>query len=316
MGVPAASGYPQYSGNIINPLFAMDLLEQFYCSTIHSDISTTEYTGQLEKQGDQITFWREPEVRVRDTVKNQAIEHDTIESEPVTMVIDRAKDFSIKFSQIDEKQIQNFPKWKEAFLRRAGYRLGQAIDQDLLVEMYTNVDPRNEGITAGAISGNIDFGETGSPISLNSTNITQKLAEVHQALDELCAPKEGRFVILPPVGVTALRNSDLRAAYLTALNWSPLVNGRIPDQVMGFTIMESVNVPTVIDPSTSNRAYHIVAGTKMATAFAAQIEQTRVIEDKDEWSRFYQGLMVYGFKVLYEDALVHMYAEITGVVSP
>ena len=59
MAIPAASGYPQYSGNLINPLFSMDLLERFYASTIYSDISSTEYTGELEKGGDQITFWRD-----------------------------------------------------------------------------------------------------------------------------------------------------------------------------------------------------------------------------------------------------------------
>lgn len=29
MAVPAASGYPQYSGNLISPMFSMELLEQF-----------------------------------------------------------------------------------------------------------------------------------------------------------------------------------------------------------------------------------------------------------------------------------------------
>ncbi len=52
MAVPAAAGYVQYSGNIISPLFSMELLEQFYCSTLYSDISTVEYSGELEKCGD------------------------------------------------------------------------------------------------------------------------------------------------------------------------------------------------------------------------------------------------------------------------
>jgi hypothetical protein len=46
----------------------------------------------------------------------------------------------------------------------------------------------------------------------------------------------------------------------------------------------------------------------LATAFAAQLEDTRVIEDKDDWAKYYQGLTVYGFKVLQPDALVHIYA--------
>jgi hypothetical protein len=308
MPVPAASGYPQYSGNLITPLFSMDLLERFYASTIYSDISTTEYTGELEKAGDQITFWREPRVRVRDTTKNQPIEHDTISSEPITMTIDKAKDFSIKMSQIDEVQIQNFPTWKEKFLASAGRELAIAIDGPLMTEMYTSVDVYNQGATAGIKSQNINLGTAGAPIAITKSNVTDVLSTVHQVLDEQNAPTDNRFITMPPAAITVLRNSDLRAAYLTGLSWSPLVNGKLPDEVMGFTIMRSNLIPSVIDPTVMLRAYHIVAGVKSATAFAAQIEKTRVIEDKDDWATYYQGLTVYGFKVLYPDALVHLYA--------
>jgi hypothetical protein len=308
MSIPAASGYPQYSGNLINPLFSMDLLERFYASTIYSDISTTEYSGELEKAGDQITFWREPRVRVRDTTKNQPIKHDTISSEPITMTINQAKDFSIKMSQIDEVQIQNFPQWKEKFLASAGRELAIAIDGPLMTEMYTSVDVANQGPNAGLRSGNINLGTVGAPVVVTSANITQVFSTLHQVLDEQNAPDLERFLIVPPAGITNLRNSDLRAAYLTGLSWSPLTNGKIPDEVMGFTIMKSNLIPSVIDTGTNTRCYHIIAGVKMATAFAAQIEKTRVIEDKDDWATYYQGLTVYGFKVLYPDALVHLYA--------
>jgi hypothetical protein len=308
MGVSAASGYPQYSGSLISPMFSMELLERFYTNTVYSDISTTEYSGELEKGGDQITFWREPEVIVRDAYKNKKIEHDTINAEPVTMIIDRAKEFSIKVSHIDEKQIQNWPKWKESFLRNAGYQLAQAIDPDLMEEMYTAVAAANQGANAGAQSGSINLGEADAPLVITSDNIIEVLSWVHQVLDEAKAPRQGRFIILPPAGITALRNSDLQAAYMTGLSWSPLTNGRIPEEVMGFVIMESLNLPSETDVGTSKLAYHLIAGVKMATAFAAQLEKTRVIEDKDEWATFYQGLTVYGFKVLYPEALVHIYA--------
>jgi len=48
---------PQYSGNLISPMFSMDLLELFYCTSIYGEISTTEYSGTLEKCGDQVTFY-------------------------------------------------------------------------------------------------------------------------------------------------------------------------------------------------------------------------------------------------------------------
>lgn len=306
MAVPAASGYPQYSNSLITPLFRMDLLERFYTTTVYSDISTTEYTGDLNKGGDQITFMREPKVVVRDYDKNGKIIHDTIDGEPVTMTIDFAKTFSIKMNHIDEKQIQNFDRWKAAFLKSAGYELTRAIDPQLMTEMWTSVSAYNQGATAGLVSKNINLGVTGTPVAITSTNVVLVLSQIQQVLDEALAPREGRFIVLPSAGITVLKNSELRLAYATGLNGSPMVNGKLPDLVAGFTVLESQNVPSVMDGG--NRAYHIVAGVKMATAFAAQIEDSRVVTDKDDWANYYQGLSVYGFKVLYPDALVHLYA--------
>lgn len=308
MGIAAASGYPQYSGNLITPIFRMQLLERWYCSTLYSDISSTEYTGELNSGGDEIIFWREPKVQVRKYVKNQPIQHDTIDGEPVKMVIDQAYNFSIKMNKIDEQQIQNFDTWKAAFLKSAGIELARVIDPVLLTEMYTSAASTNQGTTAGVQSANINLGVAGAPLVITAANIVSTLALVHQVLDEACAPKEGRFVTLPPAGMTALRNSDLQKAYLTALNWSPMINGRIPETVMGFTILESMYIPRVVDSTVNKLSYHLVAGVKMATAFAATIEDSRVITDKDDWANYYQGLSVFGFKTLYGDGLVHVYA--------
>lgn len=308
MPIPAASGYPQYSNSLTTPVFRMDLLERFYDTTIYSDISTTEYTGELARGGDQITFMREPKVIVRDYQKNGKIIHDTIDGEPVTMTIDYAKTFSIKMNHIDERQIQNFDRWKAAFLKSAGYELTRQIDPQLLTAMWTGAAEFNQGATAGLISANINLGAPDAPLVLTKDNINEVLTQIHQVLDEALAPQDGRFIVLPPAGMTALLNSELRLAYATGLGKSPLLNGRLPDEIGGFMILRSINMPSVMDSGTGKRAFHIIAGVKMATAFAAQIEDSRVVTDKDDWANYYQGLSVYGFKVLYPDALVHVYA--------
>src|SRR5690606_36778342 len=119
MGIPAASAYPQYSGNVIAPIFRIQLLDRWYCSTVYSDISSTEYTGDLAKGGDQIIFVREPKVAVHKYNKIDQIQDDTIDCVPVTMTLGQAYQFSIKMSRIDEEQIQNFDAWKAGFLKSA-----------------------------------------------------------------------------------------------------------------------------------------------------------------------------------------------------
>lgn len=307
MGVPAASGYPQYSGNLITPIFQMELLERWYASTVYSDISSTEYTGELNKGGDEIIFWKEPIVQVRKYTKNEPIIHDTIDGEPIKMTVDQSYNFSVKINKIDEQQIQNWDNWRAGILKSAGLELARTIDPLLLTEMWTSAAATNQGATAGALSHNINLGTAGAPLVLTATNITDFLSYVHQVLDEAKAPKDGRFIVFPPAGLAVLRNSDLKAAYMTGLSWSPLVNGKLPDTVAGFTVLESLYLPSVIDGTVSKLCWHVVAGVKMATAFAATIEETRVITDKDDWASYYQGLSVFGFKVLYPEGLVHAY---------
>lgn len=308
MGVPAASGYPQYSGNLITPIFQMQLLERWYSSTIYSDISSTEYTGELNRGGDEIIFWREPIVQVRKYTKNEPIIHDTIDAEPIKMTVDQSYNFSVKINKIDEQQIQNWDNWRAGILKSAGLELARTIDPLLMTEMWTSASANNQGATAGAISHSVNLGAPGAPVTLDDSNITQFLSFVHQVLDEAKAPKEGRFITMPAAGIAVMRNSDLKAAYMTGLSWSPLVNGRLPETVAGFMVLESNYIPTVVDGTVSKLCYHLVAGVKMATAFAATIEDSRVITDKDDWANYYQGLSVFGFKVLYPEGIVHIYA--------
>lgn len=310
MAVPAAAGYPQYSGSIISPLFSQTLLELFYCTTVYGEISTTEYSGQLTSQGDQITFFREPEITIRDYEKGGPIIHDTIDTEPVTLTVDKAKSFSVIISQIDEKEIQLWELFRDALLKRGAYQLGVMIDTQLLGNIYASVDPNNAGATAGKISHSYNLGVTGNPAPVTSANVTQYLSYLQGVLDEQCAPRDGRYIVIPSVMFVAMLNSDLRAAYLTGMNISPLINGRLPAQVAGFDVYVSNFVPQIFDAGAGAFCYQIVAGVKSATAFAAQIDRTRIEQGPESWNRYYQGLAVYGFKVLYPKGVAALYAKI------
>lgn len=309
MAIATSSGYPQYSGNLIHPMVAADLLERFYCTTIFGEISTTEYTGDLMRCGDQITFWREPEVEIHDYKKNAPLKSDTLESCPISMTIDKAKYFNLKIDWIDEKQICNWDTWKDAFLRRASYNLGQIIDQELLNNMYAEVHPCNMGPNAGVLSQCYNLGEPGAPVALTPDNIIDALAQKCAVLDEQCIPDD-RFIILPPIAKVLLMNSPYgESCFLNCGGGeSPAVNGKLPGQLLGMDVYISNNAPKVKDAGTNQDAYWIMFGHRSATAFASQIEETRVIEDKDSFDRYYQGLQVYGCGVMRPEALGACYA--------
>lgn len=307
--IPAAAGYPQYSGNLIPPIYSQTLIENFYCSTVFGDISSTEYLGELNGKGDQITFFHEPCVIVRDHVKDGTIKHDVLESDTTTLVIDRAKEFSYKIARIDAEMMPMWDAMKAKLMQNTARSIADQIDCDLLNEIYTHVHCDNQGPAAGCQSHAYNLGQVGNPVPVTSLNVLEVLTNLSAVLDEACIPAEGRFIVIPTAMKVAIMNSELRAAYFSGQNQSTYLNGKIADNIAGFAIYVSNHVPRVFDPGANVNAYHIVAGLRSATCFASVVEATREIEDKDSWDIFYQGLQAYGFGVIQPKALAHLYAR-------
>jgi hypothetical protein len=312
--VPAASGYPQFSGSLIPPMFAMDLIEQFYCTSVFGDITTTEYTGELKKCGDQITFFRSPRVKVRRNVKDGSIKHDTIDTCPITMSIDQFLEFSVKISQVDIEQICNWSKWETSLVTSASYEMTQEIDAELLCKMALDANPCNKGDKAGVRSGTYNLGKVGAPILLTATNIWEVMTYVRAVLKEQCVPMDSLFIVLPDIAEVTLLNSPKITTILQGnccnTTADGILNGKIPEKIAGFDVYVSHNVCKVFDAGVSADAYQIIAGWRGSTAFAAQIEKTRVIDgDKDSWDTYIQGMTVYGHKVIQNEGLAMLYAR-------
>ena len=310
--IPAAAGYPQYSGtNLIPPIFSDRMLERFYATSIFGEISNTDFLGELTKLGDQITFLREPDVIVRDYIKDGTLKHDTLEVDSFTMVVDKAKYFSVKIDRVDEFQMG--PKFDMLWNRigpAASRRMAEQIDCTILSKMYTKAHCSNRGAAAGCLSGGYNLGSVGAPVALTSANILEFLTNLAATLTEQNIPRENRFVILPPIFENTIMNSELRSAQFTGTGPSQILNGRIPGTIAGFTIYVSPYVPRVYDALTNSFAYYIIAGVPAATAFASQIQETRVVDGgHSNFDKYMQGLAVYGFDVIYPEALAVGYVR-------
>lgn len=313
MPLPSASGYPQYSGSLIPPMFSSKLVEQFYCSATYPDITTTEYSGELNKCGDQITFFRSPRVRVRRGQKDSTIRHDTIDSTPITMTVDKELEFSVKVAKVDMKQICNWDSWQSSLLRSASYNVGEAIDQELLAQAYVQADAANKGDAAGVRSGGYNLGKSGAPLAITPDNIWNVLTYAAAVLREQCLPMDDLFIILPDVALPVLLNSPMISANAglagacCEVTSGAILNGKVPTKIAGFDVYFSHNVYSTTDGQ--DTVYEVVAGWRGATAFAMQVEETRVIDnDKDSWDVYIQGMTVYGYKVIQGEGLAGIYA--------
>ncbi len=309
--IPAAAGYPQYSGTmVLPPQYSQTLIENFYAATVFSEISTTDYLGELNGMGDQITFMLDPCVVIRDHVKGALITHDTVEITSITLVIDRAKEYSVKVAKIDLAMSDRLTKLRDRFVELAPRAIQEGIDCELLNEIVVSVDPANRGATAGCISGSYNLGALNTPLQITNANILEVLVNCAAVLDEQNIPAEGRFIVLPVRAKAALLNSDLKAAYFSGGANSTYLNGKLIDQpIAGFTVMISNRVPRGIDPTANQLSYSMPFGINSATSFASVLDDSRQIEDKDSWDVYVQGMMAYGFGVVRPKALGTLYAR-------
>jgi hypothetical protein len=317
MAIQAAAGYPQFSGNLIHPMFSAKMLELYYCDTVFSEVSTTEYSGEITKCGDQITFFRDPEVEVRDLEKNGTLEHDTPTVESTTMTIDYAKYFSFKYDRIDQKQICTYDQLISAIAKRAAYAIRKAIDPELLAQMWAAAAASNRGANAGEQTGAYDLGEVGADIQISATNANQVFSRGMAVLEEACAPTEqGVFLVVPPIAKQIIQNSDLKAGYFIGGDGrSPYLTGSeelLRNGYNGMQIIVSRFLPSTIDPTTGRQVWLCVAGVKSATAFAMQLSEEREMQSPEFFGTLYQGLAVYGFKTLYPKGLVAFYVSFTA----
>ncbi|MBN3777438.1 hypothetical protein G3O06_07720 [Burkholderia sp. Ac-20345] len=305
----SSAGYSQYADVLITPQFGDRLIARGYCSFVVGDITNTDYTGDLNKGGDQITYFIEPEVEINEYQKNGTLQPQELESESVTMVVDRAKYYNVKLDRIDEKQITFIDKWVESFLKRADYNMKRLLDPEVLMRMALETAPTNKGMNAGRESESQDLGEIGNPVPITGANVIEVLTRLDVVLREACRWEDGEmFVVMPNVSRNALMSSDLKAAYLTGMSQSPILNGKFPLQIMGFDMYFTDQVPKVQDIATGKTAYWIVAGNKKATGFAQQLEDHEIITMEHSFGKFYRGLWVYGHKPFLRDALAALYA--------
>lgn len=304
--VPAASGYPQYSGNLTHPVMADFLVTRFYNETVLSAISTTTYYDPIMNQGDTVRFFREPRASVQTYQKDGYIKPETLNTETFSLHINRALAYSLKIDCIDEHQMAMWPKFREAYLQNVSRTMANTIERQVMAQAVLEAHPANQGNAAGCRCGNIDLGSPGAPVFLTAKNILIKLAEMSVVLDEQEIPKSDRFVLMPYC-IKPLLMAAFGSACFSGMDKSSFLgNGMDMTMLTGFKIYFTPNIAVAKDGG--KQTYHMMFGHKSATAFASQIIKTKTADTADNFDTYIMGLQVYGFGVALPEALGHLYA--------
>lgn len=190
------------------------------------------------------------------------------------------------------------------FASDAAERMKISVDHEVLDYIATRSAATNRGATAGAISQSVNLGliaGAGASVDITAANAIEYLVDLNMVLDEANQPSEGRWVILPAWFCALLKKGDLRSADITGDSTGLIRNGLI-GMVDRFKVYMSNNLHSAADGD-AETSWYVMAGTKEACTFAAQIDKVDTLKIPTSFGEYWRTLFVYGRAVVQPTAL-------------
>ena len=263
--------------HFIPEVFSKKLQAKFYAQPMLSEVTTNEYEGEISGLGNKVNIRSVPAVTVADYTGS--LSYADVTSGTIELNIDKAKSYAFKVDDILREQA-DIDFMNEA-ANDAAQNMKIAIEQDV----FANV-------AAGSSLTDVNA----TPSNLTSSNILGFILDAGQTLDENNIPEDNRYMIISPAAATLLKQSELRQAYLTGDNVSPLRNGFI-GTVDRFNMYVSNNLVTASGVTSG------LYGHPKAIAYASQMTNTESVRLESSFGDGVRGLAVYGYKVVLPTAI-------------
>ena len=268
--------------NFIPELWSKRINRKLRKSLVFGSVVNTDYEGEIGSGGDTVKINSIGDVTIGNYVPNSTnITPEQLNDYQTTLSIDTKKYFAFKVDDVDKAQV-NANVMDEA-MQSAAWGLKNAADESIAA-LYT-----------GAAN-------TITTTAIDSTNAFAAVLTLGQYLSQENIPEDGRWLVIPPWFKTKL----LLAKALVTDNGAAadaFANGKV-GRVGGFDLYESNNV------ANDGTTYYIMAGTRKAISFAAQVNKVEAYRPEASFSDAVKGLYVYGTKVVYPDALAVLTATI------
>ena len=304
-----SSGNNLQSTGFIPEIWSGKLVEKFYASTVLAAISNTDYEGEIKNKGDRVKIRTKPTITIHDYEADGLLGLDRPTGGTVELYIGNGKYFSLILDDVMEIQsdLNILSMWSDD----AAQQLKITVDRDVLDGIVGQAASNNRGTAAGVISGSLNLGAQGTPLSVVGRNpgsgdveLLDVLMRLGQVLDEQNIPEEGRWAVMPSWAGRMIKQSELRQAYLSGDSVSMLRNGRL-GMVDRFTIYISNLLPNHSSDSANFDAseWPIFAGHAHGLTFASQISKVETLRSELTFGQILRGLQVYGYQVVDGKAL-------------
>ena len=350
MAFAQASGYTNLnSGNFSPVIYSKQVQMEFRKSAVCEAITNSDYFGEIANAGDSVRIIKEPEISVSAYTRGTAIATQDLTDVDFTLTVDKSNYFAFKLDDIEEQQTH--VNWLTMASNRAAYRLADQYDQEILgylsgykqSALHANAGAVNttvSGTKADAAAGSDEllaanklkkssFGNItttsaadhsiplaarlsgATAVSATTATPLQMVARMARIMDQNNVDKQGRWLVVDSVFQEILADEDSR---LLNMDWGQsggLRNGLMLDNLHGFRVYVSNNLPSVgTGSATSGTANQntnygvIVAGHDSSVATAQQINKTETYRDPDSFADIVRGMHLYGRKILRPEAIV------------
>ena len=279
----ARTGNNAPNGAFIPEIWSKKMLKKFYSSTVLTEVTNTDYEGEISGQGSKVIIRIKPTVNIGDYTVNGTINYQDLQDNKTEFVIDKAKYYAFKIDDIDKAQM-DINLMNEA-TTDASFQLKLHIEKQLFGTVYTQA------------------GTTVASQQITKLNVLDWIVDAGTKLDELNIGEEGRFLVVPPWIAAMIKKSDLKDASLSGEGSSTFLKGKI-GMIDRFTIYNSNNLWG--NTATAGTPQQVLAGTKDAITFASQFVKTENTRLQDSFGDAIRGLKVYGFKTILPQALIAM----------
>lgn len=278
----ARTGNNAPNGGFIPEIWSKKMLKKFYNSTVLTEVTNTDYEGEISGQGSKVIIRIKPTVNIGDYTVNGTINYQDLQDNKTEFVIDKAKYYAFKIDDVDKAQM-DINLMNEA-TTDAAFQLKIHIEKQLFGTVYAQA------------------GTTVASQQITKLNVLDWIVDAGTKLDELNIGEEGRFLIVPPWIAAMIKKSDLKDASLSGEGSSTFLKGKI-GMIDRFTLFNSNNLTVT---SANSGTHQVIAGTKDAVTFASQFVKTENTRLQDSFGDAIRGLKVYGYKTILPQALISM----------
>lgn len=143
-------------------------------------------------------------------------------------------------------------------------------------------------------------GSVGAVLEINTSNVEDYIFEAKEALDENNANAE-RVLVVPSWMTTKMVQAKL---VQTAVDANGAYNDGFIGRVAGFNVYQSNSLS-----GAKSTGHYIMAFTRRAIPFAAQVQSTETIRLQGKFATAYRGLYVYGVDIRHADEVVHIFGK-------